>query len=168
MNKIKLLISGIVKESVVDGPGLRYVIFTQGCHKRCIGCHNPHTQDLTGGYEILVTELLNSILETKLVNGITFSGGEPFIQAQACAELARLVKKRRKEFNIVAYSGYYYAELLVIAEKQPAIREFLQYIDILIDGPYDETRKAYNLPFCGSSNQNVIDLRAAYTAHKLN
>jgi anaerobic ribonucleoside-triphosphate reductase activating protein len=156
MNKLR--IAGIVKESVVDGPGLRYVIFTQGCLRCCAGCHNPHTQDLAGGYETMVTELLNPILEAKLINGITFSGGEPFVQAEACAELARLVREQRRDLNIVAYSGYYYDDLLVMAEKQPAVRDFLREIDILIDGPYDETQKAYDLSFRGSKNQSVIDL----------
>ena len=156
MNKLR--IAGIVKESVVDGSGLRYVIFTQGCPHRCVGCHNPGTHDFAGGYEISITELLNSILETKLICGITFSGGEPFIQAEACTVLSKLVKQSRDEFNIVAYSGYYYADLLLMAQKNRGIEEFLQSIDILIDGTYDVTQKAYDLPFRGSSNQSIIDL----------
>ncbi len=153
-----LRIAGIVKESVVDGPGLRYVVFTQGCNQRCVGCHNPDTQSLTGGYNISVSEILKSILETKLISGVTFSGGEPFLQAKACAELATLIKEQRKELNIVAYSGYYYNELLVMSGQDPAIKEFLQQVDILIDGPFDETQKAYNLPFRGSKNQGMIEL----------
>jgi anaerobic ribonucleoside-triphosphate reductase activating protein len=154
---MKLRLAGIVKESVVDGSGLRYVIFTQGCPHRCVGCHNPHTQDLAGGYDMSIADLLNSILDTKLISGITFSGGEPFIQATACAELAKLVKEHRKELNIVAYSGYYYTELLAMAKKDKAISEFLHSIDILIDGPYDIEQKAYDLPYRGSKNQNIID-----------
>jgi anaerobic ribonucleoside-triphosphate reductase activating protein len=154
----KLRIAGIVKESVVDGPGLRYVIFTQGCPHHCLGCHNPHTHDPVGGYDTSVAELLNSILATKLISGITFSGGEPFIQAVACAELAKLVKQNRHDLNVVAYSGYYYADLLVMTQKDRAIGEFLQLIDILIDGPYDIAQKSYDLPFRGSSNQNILDL----------
>ena len=153
-----LRIAGKVTESIVDGPGLRYVIFTQGCTKRCAGCHNPHTQELAGGYEVSIAELLKSILEVKLISGVTFSGGEPFLQAAACAELAKLIKEQRTELNIVAYSGYYYDELLVMAEQDSAIREFLQQVDILIDGPYDETQKSYGLPFRGSKNQSIIDL----------
>lgn len=157
MNKLRL--AGIVQESIVDGPGLRYVIFTQGCPHHCVGCHNPHTHDPARGYNLSINELLNSILETKLISGITFSGGEPFMQPAACAELAKLVKKNRKEFNIIAYSGYYYADLLLMAKKDHAIYQFLQSVDILIDGPYDATLRSYDLPFRGSSNQNIINLR---------
>ncbi|MDR1012623.1 MAG: anaerobic ribonucleoside-triphosphate reductase activating protein [Coxiellaceae bacterium] len=153
-----LRIAGIVKESVVDGPGLRYVIFTQGCLKRCIGCHNSHTQNLIGGYEITITELLESILGLKLINGITFSGGEPFLQAQDCARLAHSIKEKRKELNIIAYSGYYYNELLMMSKDDPAIKEFLCEIDFLIDGPFDKDQKSYNLPFRGSRNQKIIEL----------
>jgi anaerobic ribonucleoside-triphosphate reductase activating protein len=155
----QLRIAGIVKESIVDGSGLRYVIFTQGCPHRCVGCHNPQTQDFAGGYEVSVTELLNSINDTKLIDGITFSGGEPFAQASACAELAKLLKQNRSDLNIVAYSGYYHAELLTMATKIPAIKEFLQLTDILIDGPYDATKNDPTLPFRGSSNQNIINLK---------
>jgi anaerobic ribonucleoside-triphosphate reductase activating protein len=154
----QLRIAGVVKESVVDGPGLRYVIFTQGCPHRCVGCHNPDTHDLAGGYETSINELLHSINEIKLIDGIAFSGGEPFIQAAACAELAKLVKQNRPELNIVTYSGYYYNELLDMAATDPAVKELLQLTDILIDGPYDIKQNNPNLPFRGSSNQNIIKL----------
>jgi len=156
---MKLLIAGIIKESVVDGPGLRYVIFTQGCPHHCVGCHNPNTQDFAGGYEVPIAKLLDSINETKLIDGVTFSGGEPFAQAAACAELAKLIKQKRSDLNIITYSGYYYAELLAMAIKDSAIEGFLQSIDILIDGPYDATKNDPNLPFRGSSNQNIIYLK---------
>ncbi|MEI8054658.1 MAG: anaerobic ribonucleoside-triphosphate reductase activating protein [bacterium] len=154
----QLRIAGIIKESVVDGPGLRYVIFTQGCPHRCVGCHNPDTQDFAGGYDISITKLLDSINETKLIDGVTFSGGEPFAQAAACAKLAELIKQNKNNLNIITYSGYYYAELLSMATKNPAIEKFLQSTDILIDGPYDVNKNDLNLSFRGSSNQNIIKL----------
>jgi anaerobic ribonucleoside-triphosphate reductase activating protein len=154
----QLRIAGIVKESVVDGSGLRYVIFTQGCPRRCVGCHNPDTQDFAGGYAAPIAKLLDSINATKLINGITFSGGEPFAQAAACAELSKLIKQNRSDLNIIAYSGYYYTELLAMAKKDQAIAWFLQLIDVLIDGPYDATKKDPSLPFRGSSNQSIIEL----------
>lgn len=157
---LKLRIAGLVKESIVDGPGLRYVIFTQGCPHCCVGCHNSHTQDFNGGYETPITEILQSINNIKLISGVTFSGGEPFAQAAACAELAKLIKQNNNALNIIAYTGYYHSELISMATKDPAIKEFLQTIDILIDGPYDETKRDLNLPFRGSSNQNIIDLNA--------
>lgn len=153
-----LRIAGVVKESVVDGPGLRYVIFTQGCPHCCVGCHNQQTQSFAGGYEASVTELLQSINDTQLIDGITFSGGEPFSQAAACAELAKQIKHTRSDLNIITYSGYYYAELLALAIKNPAIGMLLQFTDILIDGPYEATKKDPALPFRGSSNQNIIKL----------
>lgn len=157
----KLRLAGITKESVVDGPGLRYVIFTQGCPHHCPGCHNPHTHDYAGGYEASITSLLNSILDIKLISGITFSGGEPFMQAGSCAKLALLVKQHRTDLNILAYSGYYYRELLLLAETNRELGEFLQLVDILIDGPYDRDKRSYNLAFRGSSNQSIIDLMAS-------
>ena len=153
-----LRIAGIVKESIVDGPGLRYTIFTQGCPHRCVGCHNPHTQDLIKGNDISIEELFNSISETKLISGITFSGGEPFIQATACAKLAQLIKQKLPDLNILAYSGYYYDELLEMAQKDAGVGAFLQSIDILIDGPFDINKKNFNLPYRGSNNQNIIYL----------
>jgi len=152
-----LKIAGIVKESVVDGPGLRYVIFTQGCPHNCVGCHNPKTHDFAGGYAISTEELFQEITATKLIDGVTFSGGEPFAQAAVCAELARLVKKQG--LNVLTYSGYYYYELQKMAAKDSDVAALLHATDILIDGPYDETKKASNLEFRGSSNQSIIYLR---------
>lgn len=154
----KIRIAGITKESVVDGPGLRYVIFTQGCPHNCIGCHNPHTHDFAGGYEISIRELLTSIIETKLINGVTFSGGEPFLQTEACAKLANLIKQSGLGLDIVAYSGYYHSELLTMAIKNPSISDFLDSVDILIDGPYEKDKSSFKLPFRGSSNQTIIKL----------
>jgi anaerobic ribonucleoside-triphosphate reductase activating protein len=152
-----LRIAGVVKESVVDGPGVRYVIFTQGCPHRCIGCHNPQTHDFLGGYEVSIAELWQSIVATKLIRGITFSGGEPFAQAAGCAELANLAKSRG--LDVLTYSGYYYNELLLMAKDDSAIDGLLRVTDILIDGPYDITKNDPNLPFRGSKNQNIIYLQ---------
>jgi anaerobic ribonucleoside-triphosphate reductase activating protein len=151
-----LRIAGTVKESVVDGPGLRYVIFIQGCPHRCIGCQNPHTHDFTGGYEITTDELLVEISKQKLISGVTLSGGEPFSQAAACAKLAIAIKALG--LNVVTYSGYYYAALLVMAKNDSSILSLLNASDILIDGPYEEDKKSLDLPFRGSRNQNIIDL----------
>lgn len=153
-----LRIAGIVKESVVDGPGLRYVIFTQGCPHKCVRCHNPHTHDSVGGYNIPILELLDSITNAKLISGVTFTGGEPFAQAEACAKLAKSIREKRPDLDIVSYSGYYHHELIAMAEKNLAIKEFLQLIDILIDGPYDVSKNNPKLPFRGSDNQSIIYL----------
>lgn len=150
-------IAGITEESVVDGPGLRYVIFTQGCPHRCPECHNPQTHDFAGGYEITVDELLKKIAATKLISGITLSGGEPFSQAAPCAELAKAVKNMG--LDVVIYSGYYYQELIDMAKDNAAITALLETSDILIDGRYEVDQKDLSLPFRGSSNQNIIYLQ---------
>jgi anaerobic ribonucleoside-triphosphate reductase activating protein len=153
-------IAGIVKESVVDGPGLRYVVFVQGCPHRCVGCHNPHTHDFAGGYEITTDELLEAITKQKLISGVTLSGGEPFAQAVACAKLAVAIKALG--LHVVTYSGYYYADLLVMAKNDPSILALLNASDILIDGPYEEDKKSLDLPFRGSWNQNIIRLQPIF------
>ena len=101
-----LRISGIIKDSIVDGPGLRFVVFTQGCNHNCLGCHNPQTHDLKGGYEISVSELAEIMAEQRLIRGVTLSGGEPFLQAEALIPFATIVKKN--SLNLIAYTGYYF------------------------------------------------------------
>jgi len=154
----QLRIAGLVKESVVDGSGVRFVIFTQGCAMHCEGCHNPDTHDFAGGYLVGINELFNAIDKEKLITGVTFSGGEPFMQAAACAELAKSIKQKRPDLNTLSYSGYYYADLLKMAETNPDINEFLKYIDILIEGPYEVAKRDLDLAFRGSSNQNIVYL----------
>lgn len=154
----QLRIAGLIKESAVDGPGVRFTIFTQGCKLRCIGCHNPDTHDFTGGYLVGINELFNAINQGKLISGVTFSGGEPFVQAAACAKLAYLIKQQRPDLNILSYSGYYHADLLKMAEANPDINEFLKYLDILIEGPYEAINRDLDLAFRGSSNQNIVYL----------
>lgn len=164
MSSRHLRIAGVVKESVVDGPGVRYVIFTQGCPHRCGDCHNPETHDFNAGTEVSIEELFYSIRQAQLISGITFSGGEPFAQAAACAALAKLVLADRAtmssaKFNVVTYSGYYYTQLLELAKKDAAIAALLDATDILIDGPYVAAQRDYNFPFRGSNNQSIIYLR---------
>ncbi|MEN9406049.1 MAG: anaerobic ribonucleoside-triphosphate reductase activating protein [Bacillota bacterium] len=153
-----LRISGLTRESIVDGPGLRYVIFTQGCPHRCPGCHNPDTQAYTAGYQISLQKLLKDILNTPLIDGVTLSGGEPFIQAAACAKLALLIKEKLPKLNIIVYSGYYYEALVALGKKNNGIKKLLALADMLIDGPYLENKRNLLIPFRGSSNQRMIDL----------
>ena len=145
----RLRISGIVEESIVDGPGLRYVVFTQGCPHHCPGCHNPQTHDFDGGEFRDTDDILRQFMENPLLSGITFSGGEPFVQAE------------RK--NVYAYSGYTCEELYSLAQKIPAVGRLLDKVDVLVDGPYVEALRDLELDFRGSSNQRVLD-RAAIEA----
>ena len=145
---------------MVDGPGLRTVLFTQGCPRSCPGCHNPDTQPLDGGVERDIDTLFQDLTaDAEFTKGVTFSGGEPFIQAAPLAELARLL--RQKGMDIVIYTGYVFEELLEMSRQDDGIRALLEAGDILIDGPYLETESDLNLAFRGSRNQRIIDLPAS-------
>ncbi|MDR0903195.1 MAG: anaerobic ribonucleoside-triphosphate reductase activating protein [Ruminococcus sp.] len=148
-----LRISGVTNDSIVDGPGFRYVIFAQGCEMHCEGCHNPQTWDKNGGYDITFSEIMESITANPLLDGVTLSGGEPFLQAEAFAALCREIKAKTP-LNIIAYSGYTFEHL--IADK--ACRELLSTIDYLIDGAFIIEEKSYDLNFRGSKNQRFVDV----------
>ncbi|HEX3021723.1 MAG TPA: anaerobic ribonucleoside-triphosphate reductase activating protein [Lachnospiraceae bacterium] len=146
-------IAGVVNDSVVDGPGIRYTVFTQGCEHNCKGCHNVHTHDRQGGYDIAVDDLLEQVRNNPLLDGITLSGGEPFLQPKACAELA--TKVHDMGLNVFSYTGYTFEQLL----RLPDMKELLEAVDILVDGPYVEGMRSLSLKFRGSRNQRVIDVK---------
>ena len=150
----KLRISGIEAESIVDGPGLRYVVFTQGCPHQCFGCHNPETHALNSGYEISIQEIINDFLNNPLLSGMTFSGGEPFLQAESLVLLANIVKKTGK--TLVTYTGYTYERLLELGKCNPSIIHLLELTDILIDGPFQISQRDLQLSFRGSANQRIL------------
>lgn len=152
-------IAGVSKESVVDGPGLRYVIFAQGCPHRCRGCHNPETWDPAGGREAAIEEFLGDLRKNPLLQGVTLTGGDPFLQAGPLAELARRVRESGKD--VVAYTGYTWEKLLEMAEEDQGVKALLMNTDILVDGPYIQEQKDLKLAFRGSANQRVIDVRAS-------
>ena len=149
-----LRISGIVDDSVVDGEGYRFTIFTQGCPHACPGCHNPQTHDREGGYLVDTDDLYRQICENPLLSGVTFSGGEPFLQPQPLAELAR--KLQTRGLNITTYTGYTLEELQRL--QSLAINELLDVTDILIDGPFLLAERDLTLAFRGSHNQRIIDM----------
>ncbi|MDY6047637.1 MAG: anaerobic ribonucleoside-triphosphate reductase activating protein [Anaerobutyricum sp.] len=152
----KLRLSGIVEESIVDGPGLRFVVFTQGCPHHCPGCHNPQTHSFTDGYLEDIQQIYNQYQENPLLSGITFSGGEPFCQPEPLAKLGRMIHQTGG--HIITYTGYVYEELLRMSQSNPAIRDLLEVTDQLIDGPYIQSLRDLTLPFRGSSNQRIITL----------
>ena len=154
---MNLRIAGTVNDSIVDGPGIRFTIFTQGCPHRCKGCHNPQTHDLKGGYEISVSELAEIMAEQRLIRGVTLSGGEPFLQAEALIPFATIVKKN--SLNLIAYTGYYFEDLLKLSAENTNIMELLKYIDVLIDGPFVLQQKDLSIPFRGSKNQRLVDVK---------
>lgn len=159
---MKLRIAGYAPDSVVDGPGIRFVLFTQGCCHDCEGCHNPKTHDPDGGDLLALSEIVDRIKKTKLIRGVTFSGGEPFLQAAGLVQLARQL--RALGLNIVTYSGFTFEQLLDMSAGDKAVRDLLALSDILVDGPYDHTQRDLSLAFRGSRNQRLIDLRRSLQA----
>lgn len=153
----KLKISGLVKESIVDGPGIRYVVFTQGCLHRCEGCHNPQTHDPEGGSFIDIDSILEDVKKNPLLDGITLSGGEPFLQPEALCELSKKVKELN--MNIISYTGYTFDQLLEISKNKPEVYSLLENVDILIDGRFEISQRNILLKFRGSENQRIIDVK---------
>lgn len=149
---MKLRIAGVVGDSIVDGPGLRLTVFTQGCPHRCPGCHNPQTHDFSGGYDATVEELFAQYRENPLLRGVTLSGGEPFCQPAPLAELARLV--HGVGGDVFCYTGYTYEQLLERDDAAPLLAE----VDVLIDGPFLLAERDLTLRFRGSANQRLLDL----------
>ncbi|MDR3289183.1 MAG: anaerobic ribonucleoside-triphosphate reductase activating protein [Peptococcaceae bacterium] len=149
-------IAGIASDSVVDGPGIRFVLFTQGCFHQCPYCHNPDSHDPDGGYEISVKEVKRILArQRKKVRGVTFSGGEPFLQAQELAQIAAFAHELG--LDVVTYTGFVYEELL--RDDDPAARALLAESDMLIDGKYVHDLRDTSLRFRGSSNQRILELR---------
>lgn len=149
-----LELSGIVTDSIVDGPGIRTTIFSQGCPHHCPGCHNPETWAFGCGTLISAEAVVEIVQSNPLCRGVTFSGGEPFAQAAAFAELAVLLKE--KGYEIASYSGFTFEELLAGTDDQKLL---LGSIDILIDGPFLQSQKSLEIAFRGSRNQRILDVR---------
>lgn len=143
-------IAGIVPESIVDGEGIRYAIFMQGCNRRCEGCHNPATHPLDGGKIVDTSDLINAIKRNPLLSGITLTGGEPLLQIPAAVELAKATKNLG--LNVWCYTGYKFEEI------PPEAQELLKFVDVLVDGEFILALRDLELNFRGSSNQRIIDL----------
>ena len=152
---MNLRVAGLTKESIVDGPGFRYVIFAQGCNHKCEGCHNPATHSMSGGYDIETDFLIKDILNSKYIDGVTFSGGEPFLQSEAFLTIAKALKQHN--IHIISYTGYTLEQIL--EDNHSSRLELLGHIDILIDGPYIEKLRDISLAYRGSKNQRIIDVK---------
>lgn len=146
----------IQTDSIVDGEGIRTVIWTQGCIHNCKGCHNPDTHSFTSGNLVDVEEIKKVLLTLEGQSGITFSGGDPMCQPKACAEIAKYAKKLG--LNVWCYTGYTYERLMEMSEKDKSYKKFLKYIDILVDGPFILSQKSFDVKFRGSKNQRIIDV----------
>ena len=154
---MKIRMAGVVSESIVDGPGIRFTLFVQGCPHKCEGCHNPQTHDFSGGKDDDTDAILERILENPLLDGVTFSGGEPFCQAKPLADLARKIKSAG--LDVISYSGYTIEYLIKHSNSENGYMELLNEIDYLIDGPFILSLKSYEARFRGSTNQRIIDVK---------
>ncbi len=153
-------VAGFVPESIVDGPGVRFVVFAQGCPHHCPGCHNPQTWDPEGGRDATVKEIVRMIKKKlKYIRGITLSGGEPFLQAPEMILVAK--KAREMGLDVVTYTGYTYEDLQ--QSELPGVQELLDVSDILVDGPFLIEQRDISLSYRGSLNQRVIDLAGTRT-----
>ncbi len=168
MAPIEISLAGLEEESIVDGPGLRLVLFTQGCPHACPGCHNPETHPYTGGKNHSIDSIVELYRSNPLLSGITFSGGEPFLHAGKLAGLARTIHSLKG--NVVTYTGFTYEELLdrIAFENMQDWHDLLEETDLLIDGPYIKAQRDLTLLFRGSSNQRILDRasRAVIRAHR--
>jgi anaerobic ribonucleoside-triphosphate reductase activating protein len=160
----ELRVNGIVEESVVDGPGLRFTVFTQGCPHHCPGCHNPETHDPCGGHTVSTEKLLAQIQENPLLAGVTFSGGEPFLQAAILADLGSRVRALDK--TVVVYTGYTLEQLHGRAKEHDSVNALLEQADLLIDGPYVEALRDLEILHRGSANQRILTRRDILSIRK--
>ena len=158
---MNIRIAGIANDSIVDGPGFRLTVFTQGCPHKCEGCHNPQTHDFSGGKIADTGEIIAMMRENILLDGVTLSGGEPFCQCEPCMEIARAA--HASGLSVWAYSGYTYEELV---SGKPEWKDLLQEIDVLVDGRFEKAMRTLELRFRGSSNQRLVDVRASLEQEK--
>lgn len=161
-----LKVAGIENNSIVDGEGWRYVIFTQGCSHKCKGCHNEHTWDFNGGREFDEERALEEISNNLLLDGITLSGGDPFFQARDLIQFTKKVKQLG--LTVWAYTGFNFEEFLLFRNNckcdsriNEYMIELLSYVDVLVDGRFIESKKSMECKYRGSTNQRIIDVKAS-------
>ena len=160
---MRISLSGVTGDSIVDGPGLRLTIFTQGCLHHCPGCHNPQTHDPEGGSWADTEDILAAAAENPLLDGITLSGGDPFLQPVPCLALAEGAHKIG--LNVWTYTGYTWEALL--EENAPEKIALLKETDVLVDGPFLLAERSLELRFCGSRNQRLIDVKKSLAEDKV-
>lgn len=166
----KIKIFGLAPGSIVDGPGLRFSVFVQGCAHHCDGCHNLESQSHNGGKEMSIGQILDAYEHSQSSGAVTLSGGEPFDQSEAVCELAAAIKE--KNTNVWCYTGYVFETLLDIVnakdgdgqnkycnkEHSQFVKKMLMNIDVLVDGPFMIEKKSYDALYRGSTNQRLIDM----------
>ena len=154
---MNIRIAGVVNDSIVDGPGLRFAVFTQGCSHHCPGCHNPETHDPQGGHDEDTEALITRMKKNPLLSGLTLSGGDPLEQSVPCLALAKAAHEMG--LNVWAYTGYTWEQLLKC--NDPDQMALLKEVDVLVDGPFILAERSLELDYCGSKNQRLIDAPAS-------
>ncbi|WP_283625283.1 anaerobic ribonucleoside-triphosphate reductase activating protein [Clostridium butyricum] len=158
-------LSGIAYESLVNGPGIRRVFFSQGCKHNCKGCFNPDTHDFNGGENRNMDKLIESVLDNPMIKGVTFSGGDPLEQAEKFAYMAKAFKNNN--LNIWCYTGYTYEYIREHKDENNGWNELLNNIDVLVDGKFEEENMQEGLKFRGSTNQRIIDIKESLNHGKI-
>ena len=161
----KIRLFGVANDSIVDGPGLRYSIYTQGCPHHCAGCHNPESWAMEAGEVTTIGALVDDIQKNQLIHNVTISGGDPFVQAKSVSLLVKELKTNG--YTVWIYSGWTLEELTEMAKKRDSIDDILNSVDVLVDGKFIESQKSLELKWKGSSNQRVIDMVKSRKQNKI-
>ncbi len=155
----------IQMDSIVDGDGVRSVIWFQGCDHKCFNCQNPETWDFDDGVEMDTEEMKKKIRELEYQQGVTFSGGDPLYQVEALIDLAKCVHECN--MDVWVYTGFTYEELIKLGKKDKKYLDVLKEIDILVDGPFVNSLKSFAVKFRGSSNQRIINVPESLKKNKV-
>ena len=161
----KIRLFGVANDSIVDGPGLRYSIYTQGCPHHCAGCHNPESWAMEAGEVTTIGALVDDIQKNQLIHNVTISGGDPFVQAKSVSLLVKELKTNG--YTVWIYSGWTLEELTEMAKESDSIDDILNSVDVLVDGKFIESQKSLELKWKGSSNQRVIDMVKSRKQNKI-
>ena len=163
-NRVRLAQKEIQSDSIVDGEGVRSVIWFQGCAHNCPFCHNPETHDFKAGHEVSINKLKKEIAKLEYQNGVTFSGGDPFYQVEALIELTKCVHDNN--MNVWCYTGFTFEELIKMSKENPKYLEALKNIDVLVDGKFINELKSFDIAFRGSKNQRILDVKKSLEQNK--
>ena len=163
---MELNIAGIQNDSIVDGPGIRYAIFVQGCPHHCEGCHNPETWEFGIGRDVSIDEIIEQLKKDPLLDGVTYSGGEPFCQCRALIELTDRIRAELPKLSVMSYTGFTIERLMKESTPVNGYMELLGRLDYLVDGPFILAQKSYELKFKGSANQRFLDVQKTLAAGK--
>lgn len=159
------LAAPLQEDSIVDGEGIRTVIWFQGCAHNCKGCHNPSSHSFETGNLVEIEEVKKQMEKLEFQNGITFSGGDPIYQPEALLALAKYTHELG--MNVWCYTGFTFEELLEMGKKNKIIKEVLEEIDVLVDGKFELDKKCFEVKFRGSYNQRIIDVKESLNNDKV-